>query len=185
SRSGSMLQGRGPTVRGGWSGSCSERLRRVNRRHASEQLVKTKSATQTLPSRSSRANGRPRSSVSEKGGSRPRSGSAAGFCLSRSGATGIAKASAANRSHPGESLSRPGVAGKVVSATLSSGQRGKPRPAPFVKPRPTVLYVREEAQSVSRGERGDEKKARNACSADSRLAFGVAGGLAGAVADRI
>src|SRR5262249_38294358 len=85
------------------------------------------------------------------------------FCLSRSGATGTARASAANTSHPGDSLNRPGVLATVVSATFSSGQRGKPRPTPFVKHPSIVLYVRARGQPPHGSTQRTQRPQRFSC----------------------
>ena len=77
---------------------------------ASAQEVKTKSAIQTRPSKSSRPNGLSCSSTSENGGSSASTGSSGRDCERKiSAPIGTASASAANPTHAGCKTSLPGT----------------------------------------------------------------------------
>src|SRR6266852_3366817 len=119
---------RSPTRPCGSSRSWSERILCVSRGHASEQLVKTKSATQTFPSKSSLPNGRPRSSVSENAGSCPNSGSAGGLLSPKGGGTGRPRANAAT-------TATQATASDVRVCSVSSSPPLSPRAAGETTPR--------------------------------------------------
>src|SRR4051812_46117873 len=112
-----------PPCSSGSSLSWSFLIFDCSRGQASAQEVKTKSAIQTRPSRSSRRKALPSSATSEKAGSCASTGSSGrATCRNISAPMGTASASAAKAIHAGCSTSLPGFCATACMAGSYSGE---------------------------------------------------------------